>query len=230
MFRVLDNPIWHALTTTDLGKNIGAGDIAFLDPDMAPFIGMPNWDQKSQELLLEKGPADRNWFLLIGEEVDFMEEWEILFSIPLCQFICRKHPDPPAGGKAFDIVPLDASHIGEMITLTELTRPGPFRRRTIEFGNYQGIFDQGKLVAMGGERLHIGGLTEISAICTHPDHLGKGHGARITHALTRSVLEKGQTPFLHARNDNIRAMDVYKRVGFELRREIAFYIFRRKPS
>jgi predicted GNAT family acetyltransferase len=117
-----------------------------------------------------------------------------------------------------------------MIALTALTKPGPFRKRTIEFGNYHGIFENGKLVAMGGERLHIDGYSEVSAICTHPDHQGKGHGAKIVQYLTADIHRKGQIPFLHARADNIKAMDVYKRQGYEVRAPIEFYIFKKRAE
>jgi ribosomal protein S18 acetylase RimI-like enzyme len=225
---VLDNPAWHALTSTDADKNIGSGEIAFMDLDMAPFIGMPKWDEVSQRRLMEFGPQDRTWFLLYGSEVKFLDIWEIVFTIPLHQFTCTRISKPPVCRKDVEIVPLNNEHVAEMIVLTERTKPGPFRNRTIGFGNYHGIFEGGKLVAMGGERLHIGNYTEISAICTDPDHRGNGYGAKITHFLADAVLRKGQTPFLHARYDNTGAMDVYKRQGFEFRKEIAFYIFRRK--
>ncbi|MBL0155105.1 MAG: GNAT family N-acetyltransferase [Chitinophagaceae bacterium] len=228
MYSVLDNPIWQSLTSVDANKNIGNTQIAYLDAEIAPFIGMPSWDEASQHRLLQHAPPERTWFLLYSHEVHFIDEYKIVFSIPLYQFICTKLGKAPALKKGIKIVPLDSAHIDEMIALTALTKPGPFMRRTIEFGNYHGIFENGKLVAMGGERLHLPGLTEISAICTHPDYQGKGYGAKITQFLAKLVMKKGETPFLHARVDNIKAMDVYKRLGFEIRAEIQFYIFRRK--
>ena len=62
-----------------------------------------------------------------------------------------------------------------MIELTALTKPGPFSTRTHELGAYFGIREGGKLVAMAGERLKVPGYTEVSAVCTHPDHNGKGY-------------------------------------------------------
>ncbi|MBL0358350.1 MAG: GNAT family N-acetyltransferase [Chitinophagaceae bacterium] len=76
---------------------------------------------------------------------------------------------------------------------------------------------------MGGERLHLQGLTEISAICSHPDYQGKGYGAKITQFLAKLVMKKGETPFLHARVDNIKAMDGYKRLGFETAETILYF-------
>ena len=62
-----------------------------------------------------------------------------------------------------------------MMHLVELTKPGPFAVRTIALGSYIGIRDRGQLVAMAGERLRFDGFTEISGVCSHPDHRGRGY-------------------------------------------------------
>jgi len=227
MFSVLDNPIWQALTSLDADKNTGTGNFAWLDADIAPFMGMPCWDEKSQHELLLHAPRERSWFLLYSEEVRFIDEYKIVFTIPLYQYYCKNPGKEPATKKKVEIVPLDMANVDEMIALTALTKPGPFGKRTIEFGNYHGIFEDGKLVAMGGERLHLDGHTEISAICTHPDYQGRGYGAKMTHYLAESVMQKGETPFLHARVDNLKAIDLYKKLGFEIRTGMQFYIFRK---
>ncbi len=230
MNTVLDNPIWHALNSSDKDKNMGNVEIAWFDATIAPFIGMQYWDANNQRKLLAQAPADRSWFLLIADEVSFIPAYSIVFTIPLYQFICNKLEPAPKTKKPIKIIPLNTSHVEEMIALTAITKPGPFMHRTIEFGNYHGIFVDNKLVAMGGERMHINNYTEISAICTHPDFQGHGYGAAITHFLADSVIKKGQTPFLHARIDNNKAMDVYKRQGFEMRKKICFYIFKRNET
>jgi hypothetical protein len=164
MTSLLDNPIWNALTTTERDKNIGTIDFAFFDAEIAPFIGMPNWDKYHQQELFKNVPDNRNWFLLIGHEVDFIEDIDIAFSLPLYQFTCSNLNKEPITKKQIEMVPLNENHVDEMIALTQLTKPGPFTKRTIEFGGYYGIFEHDKLVSMGGERLHINNFTEISAI------------------------------------------------------------------
>jgi len=225
---ILDNPIWNALTTRDANNNMGSHNFAFFDGDIAPFIGMPFWDKKSQRELFNNVDASRNWFLLIGEKVHFIEELEMVLTLPLYQFTCTSLKEAPPTKRPLEIVKLDERHVDEMIMLTKLTKPGPFTKRTIEFGGYYGMFEDGKLVAMGGERLHVEGYTEISAICTHPDYQGLGYAAKITHFLASSVIKSGCTPFLHARADNVKATALYKRLSFQIRKEIQFYIIRRR--
>jgi len=104
-----------------------------------------------------------------------------------------------------------------MLTLTELTKPGPFSKRTHEMGEYWGIRENGRLVAMAGERLRIAGFTEVSAVCTHPDCLGRGYAGALISMLVRRMCGRGERPFLHVRADNSRAVDLYERIGFEKR-------------
>ena len=101
-----------------------------------------------------------------------------------------------------------------MIALTELTHPGPFADRTIEFGEYYGIFNGDHLLAMAGERMHAGPLREISAVCTDPPAQGRGLAKRLMNLLLRIQIARGQTPFLHVMAENAHARGVYEKLGF----------------
>ena len=118
---------------------------------------------------------------------------------------------------------LTIDDVPDMMALVELTRPGPFGERTIEMGRYWGHGDtNGRLVAMAGERLHLEGWTEISAVCTHPDHRGRGLAATLSHHVATAILERGEQPFLHAAEGNDPALSVYRRLGFADRRMVEF--------
>lgn len=224
-FIMLTNPAYHALSTVDACFNIGTPPIHCYPADMAPFIGLPDWTVLSQQTLLHSAHADRTWFIIHEKEIDFISDFKIVFTIPLFQLVYSS--SDVLENSCIELTALGPDHVDEMIALTELTKPGPFMKHTIEFGNYQGIFENGKLVAMGGERMHLPGFTEISAICTHPDFTGKGYGTQLVRTLSQQILRKGLTPFLHVRHDNLRAIDVYKRLGFEIKREMFFAIFRK---
>ncbi|TWR29917.1 GNAT family N-acetyltransferase [Mucilaginibacter pallidiroseus] len=128
-----------------------------------------------------------------------------------------------------NVVNLTTEHISQMVALTKLTNPGPFAQRTIEFGHYCGVFDGDKLVAMAGQRLHAGNFTEVSAVCTHPDYLGRGYARAILIHQVNRMLASGNTPYLHVREDNARAINVYEAIGFKIRRKVIFYVLQNEP-
>ncbi len=138
------------------------------------------------------------------------------------------HKDLPPS--SIDFIELTDDDIPEMIALTALTKPGPFDARTREFGDYIGIRREGKLAAMAGQRLHVPGYREVSAVCTHPDYLGQGYARALMLEIMRRIIASGETPFLHVRSLNTRAIDVYRRMGFIERRSIELAILRRNGS
>ncbi len=139
--------------------------------------------------------------------------------------------DTHAGGAVTaEIRPLTHDDVGEMLALTSLTQPGPFLAGTIELGGYVGVFDGEQLVAMAGERMHLPGHTEISAVCTHPDHRGRGLAGALTRRVAHTVVDRGETPILHVRAGNDDAIRVYERLGFTVRKTIEFFWYRAPAS
>lgn len=126
-----------------------------------------------------------------------------------------------------NIVPLYTQHIPQMLSLTKLTNPGPFYNRTIEFGNYHGIFEGDQLVAMAGQRMHLGNYIEVSAVCTHPDHLGHGYATALILHLVQLIRAQSAIPFLHVRTDNAGAIKLYKTLGFTIHQEVIINIITR---
>ena len=222
MEMILDNPIWHALSTHHRNFNEGDDRLKYFYPEISPFVAMADWDEADKEYLVEKLPADRNFFYITAQSLDLPDRCKRGFTIKLFQLVCRKQL--PFHQSGIQIRPLGKADIPQMIELTALTKPGPFNQRTIEFGNYIGIFEEERLVAMAGERLKFPGYTEVSAICTHPDYTGRRYSAALLSQATAGIVSEGQTPFLHVRNDNTRAIDLYEQAGYEIRCEMDFAI------
>lgn len=111
-----------------------------------------------------------------------------------------------------------------MLELTALVYPAYFRKGTAELGDYFGIIQEGQLCAMAGIRMAFDGHQEISAVCTHPDHRGKGYASRLTKHLVHHIQRKGDIAFLHTESDNLQARRVYESIGFRLRAMLPFYI------
>ena len=110
-----------------------------------------------------------------------------------------------------------------MIALARRTNPGPFGLRTRETGQYLGLRDDGRLVAMAGERMRMPGHVEISAVCVDETHRGRGLAARLMNVLRQRIAARGETPFLHVRDDNTGAIALYERRGFVTRQRFVLY-------
>ncbi len=224
LMKNLVNPVWSALNSVDQRLNIGDEEVSYFDSEVSPFVAMQDWCDEAQLNALEKLPSGRSWFVMREGGVKFIDDFVQVITIPLYQMVCKDFKSNLLSD--VDVRLLWKDHLDEMLSLTELTKPGPFMSRTIEFGNYKGLFVGDRLVSMAGERLHVEGYTEVSAVCTHPNQLGKGFGAHMLSILSADVLAKGNIPFLHVRQDNKRAIGMYERLGFEVSREIFFAIFR----
>ncbi len=222
----LDNPVWWALNSADRHFNQGNAIVGYFPTEVSPFAALPEWTDANQKILYQCLPADRSWSVMIKEPVVLSAQWELKFSTTLHQMVCKSlipfHSDTIMHRQ------LTHADVTAMLSLTALTKPGPFMENTIAFGNYHGIFDEEELVAITGERLHLNTFTEISAVCTHPDYEGKGYGALLVTLVAEQIIQQGKTPFLHVKWDNQRAIKMYERLGFVLRSDMYFGVFKRR--
>ena len=132
--------------------------------------------------------------------------------------ICETAPAMPDGQVCF--AELGAGDVVEMLALTALTEPGPFRQRTYELGGFVGIREEGRLAAMAGQRLALPGFTEVSAVCTHPGFRGRGYALALVAAVAGSIHARGETPILHTLSGNAGDIRIYRSVGFTRRRTL----------
>ena len=228
--KALDNPVYHALLSNDAPKALGTDIVRFFDPEVSPFVGFPEQYAAGFRDLHQLLPADRLILFATRQEIPVPEGWQLLHFVPGTQFVYAW--DNLFEADFSSLTPLGQEQVPQMLELTALTRPGPFGKRTIEFGNYHGIFQGEQLVAMTGRRLQVHDHTEISAVCTHPDHTGRGYAKQLLQHQVNSILAENRIPFLHVRADNLRAVELYERLGFRQNGNMNFYFLRRmeQPS
>jgi GNAT superfamily N-acetyltransferase len=222
----LDNPVYHALLTGDASRGSGTDEVKYFEREISPFVGFRDGYTNGFDDLYHLLPQGREILYATRKHIiDEPQGWKLMRHIEGLQFVLSSKKS--AGNKVSGqtLVPLEPKHADEMVRLAALTKPGPFDKRTIEFGNYYGIFENNKLVAMTGQRLHVHYFTEVSAVCTHPDYLGKGYASLL---LTHQADFSGQTPFLHVKSDNERAIFLYNKIGFKVNGPMNFYFLKRQ--
>ncbi|MEJ8844590.1 GNAT family N-acetyltransferase [Lacibacter sp. H375] len=225
MNHFLENPVYNALLTGDRHLSFGNEQVKYFDEEVSPFAGFAEDNKYGFAELYDLLPQGRRILYAIPSRIKEPKGWQLQHEIKGLQFVYVGTQS--IVGEFSNVVPLTEQHVDEMIDLVKLTKPGPFGKRTISFGSYHGIFVHGKLVAMTGQRLHVGNYTELSAVCTHPDHLGKGYASVLMKQQLQIILNNAQQPFLHVRDDNDRAIAVYERLGFKVSRTMNFYFMKR---
>jgi len=216
---LLDNPIWSSLTTKHASFAVVQGSACRYPPQVAPFAAVRAGDANALpqlEGLINGGES----VYLVGLAPEFAAGWRVESAFPIPQLVCSK---PAVVRSGPDAVPLTEANRSDMLALTALVFPGFFRARTVEMGRYIGIYHGRVLAAMAGERMRMDGYQEISAVCTHPEFIGRGYAQRLVALLVNAVLERGDTPFLHTHRDNARALALYDHLGFKIRTEVTLW-------
>ncbi|OHC43361.1 GNAT family N-acetyltransferase [Rhodanobacter soli] len=219
----LDNPFWSALRSRHRDIALRRGEAARYPAAFAPFLGVASAQADVAAAIGALVGADESVYLL-GVAPALPHGWVLDAFAPLAQMICLA-PIAVVDGPA--VIELTEAHRADVLALTALVYPHYFRPRTMELGRYFGIYQDGRLAAMIGERLGTDAQQEISAVCTHPDFNGRGYARRLVALLSNDNLERGRLPFLHVSHQNHRAKQLYEQLGYGHRRDIGFWSLRR---
>ena len=215
---LLDNIFWHTLVGPQARFATGSGDVRRYARGFSPIVGFADAQRPDFAALSPYCDADEH-FYCDGWSGPAQAGWTIERESTMFKMVWEG--PTPQTDEAAEALALGPQHAEQAVELAALTRPGPFGLRTIELGDYFGIVDGGKLVAMAGERMHAGALREISGVCTHPDFQGRGFARRLMRKLVRRQVLRGETPFLHVMRDNEAARALYERMGFRTHGESA---------
>ncbi len=221
----LDRPVWHALTSRQAHLARGDGRALRFDGDYGLFAAAADpSDLSGITALIPPGAAVA---LVETDAIAPPPGAALVQHRALYQMIAdRIAPDDVD----FAVTALTDSDAEEMLALATLTEPGPFFRRTHQLGDFIGVKTQGRLVAMAGERMKLDGFTEVSGVCTHPRHRGKGYAGGLMRITAKRIAARGETPFLHVWADNVGAIALYEALGYRLRRALTITILARPQS
>jgi ribosomal protein S18 acetylase RimI-like enzyme len=219
----LDRPIWASLTGVHAHLAQGEGKARRYRPEVNVFVAGPDEEPATLAAMAA----------LVRGEPAYIVQAPPIPDLPGLVTTTRRaavqmvfEGEPPADDDG-EIVPLDEADVEAMLALATLTEPGPFRRETRLMGPFFGVRRDGRLAAMAGERMHPPGHAELSGVCTHPDFRGQGLGRRLSAFKTRAILQRGETPFLHAWQDNAGAIALYEKLGYRIRCGMNVAVFAR---
>jgi ribosomal protein S18 acetylase RimI-like enzyme len=220
----LDNPAYASLCGAHAWLAQVQGRARRYLPDVAPFLALPSpplaQDWRDAADLVEPGTVVAGRY---GSS-ELPDGWRAIQAFDLVQMI----EDQVTGADCAEAIPLNANDVPEMLELVAQTEPGPFLARTIELGDYLGIRREGALVAMAGERFHLEGWTEISAVCTNPDHRGQGLASQLMGALIAGIQRRSERVFLHVLSTNTAAIRLYEELGFRVRQTATLTVVTRE--
>jgi predicted GNAT family acetyltransferase len=210
----LDRPVWNALTTRWAAIAEGDARAWRVDRDYGVFGAAADRSPESLAALAALIPEQGELWLVEREDWPAPPGTRFTRQAECVQMICEGLiPGKPL---AFEIVELGEADAPAMYDLAMLTQPGPYAAHTNRLGDFIGVKQGGALTAMAGERMKMPGLSEVSGVCTHPDHRGRGYAGALMRVVAERMLARGETPWLHAYASNAGAIALYESLGFRL--------------
>jgi predicted GNAT family acetyltransferase len=222
--RVLGRPVWTALTTRQAGFAVGGVRARRFAPDIGPLAAARDDSPESLAALAALLPEDGMLLLLQADAIILPPGAVAVTTAAGVQMMAERLAPAPIDERIERLSDADGP---AMLALAALTKPGPFEPRTPSLGEFWGVKERGILVAMAGERMKHEGFTEVSGVCTHPGARGRGLGRSLSAAVAARILERGETPYLHAYATNTVAIRLYESLGFRLRRQMNVAVVRR---
>nr|WP_314897952.1 GNAT family N-acetyltransferase [uncultured Flavobacterium sp.] len=214
----LDNPVWFSISETHQSFAVDYGSVKFYHPDYCPFGGFEKGNAIAKSIDEYSVMVDN--FFIVGEKPELSNLLKLNKELVCLQMIVYNSIDIAINDP---IVKLTDEHIDALYELVNLVQPGYFKRKTALLGNYYGIFKNDELVAVTGERMQMNDFIEVSAVVTHPNHTGKGYAKQLVAHTVNEIFNQNKIPYLHVIEDNSGAIQLYEKLGFEIRRKISFW-------
>lgn len=207
----LDKPALSALTSRHRAFAQGQGGVIRYDPGIVPFAALAGADPAALARAIPQGQVAA---FLQSDRLDCPEGFVVAFQEAAVQMLGPSHMAAPEDPR---ITPLSAADAPDMLALAEATQPGPFTLRALDIGRFCGVRQEGRLIAMAGERMACDGHVEVSGVCVAEEARGQGLARLLSAHVTAAILAGGDRPFLHAVGANTAAITLYRSLGFTLR-------------
>jgi predicted GNAT family acetyltransferase len=221
MSHPLDRPVWSALTSRQASLGFGDARALRFDPGYALFAAAADASAESTAALGALNVSTNGIGLVEAGDLPLPPGATVRAQAACVQMVATTLT---AGGKTVDFEPLGEADAADMLALATLTVPGPFFEKTHRLGDFIGIKQDPRLIAMAGERMKPDGFTEVSGVCTHPDFRGIGYASALMRVATQRILERGEQAFLHVYAAHKATIDLYEGLGFRVRTTVTYTV------
>jgi len=147
----------------------------------------------------------------------------------MCRMVVRPERFRPVPGLAERLTMRDLPQLQE---LYEAGGAGYFAPNLLEHGVFYGVRRMGKLVAAAGTHLvsPASGVAAVGNVLTQPQQREQGLATLVTSQVTAELLREGLMVVLNVQADNIAAIRVYQKLGYEKHCEFIESLGHRRPS
>jgi len=225
MTHPLDRPVWNALHSHHARFRRGDRRAVGYERGIAMFVAAADGSAENLEAAAALVPPGNRGAYVERDDWRLPPGTSLVSAAPLMQMVAPRLARADIDLPFLELTDADAP---EMLQLATLCRPGPFFASTHRLGGFIGVRDEaGRLAAMAGERMRVDGFGEVSAVCTRPDHRGRGLARALMQVVAGRIAARGETPYLHTYPDNAGAIALYESLGFRRHAEVTYTIFER---
>ena len=215
----LDRPVWNMLTGRQAHLAEGDGRAVRIDRGYGVFGAAPDTSADAQVALAALVPDQGELWIVEPEPWPVPPGTREVKRAVLAQMVADGPPPGPREGEPA-IIALGDDDALEMAALAEHAKPGPWGSKTHRYGPFFGVRENGRLLAMAGQRILVPGMAEVSGVSTWEDCRGRGYARALIGHVMREMVARGEQPFLHSYADNAGAIALYESLGFRIRREV----------
>ena len=215
----LDRPVWSMLTGRQAHLAEGDARAFRIDRGYGVFGVAADTGDAAQAALAALVPEAGEIWIVEGEPWPVPPGTRQVKRAILAQMVAEGAPPPPRAGEPA-ILALGDNDVPEMAALAEHAKPGPWGPKTHRYGPFYGVRENGRLLAMAGQRILVPGMAEVSGVSTWADCRGRGYARTLIGHVMREMVARGEQPFLHSYADNAGAIALYESLGFRIRREV----------
>ena len=222
----LDRPVWSMLTGRQAHLAEGDARALRIDRGYGVFGVAADAGAEAQAALAALVPDDGELWMVEGEPWPVPPGVREVKRAVLAQMVAEGPPPPARDGEP-PIIALHDSDAPEMAALADHAKPGPWGPATHRYGPFFGVREDGRLLAMAGQRMLMPGMAEVSGVATWADCRGRGLARALIGHVMREMVARGETPFLHSYADNAGAIALYQSLGFRIRRQVDVLVIAR---